>query len=258
MPIDAETGQVTDSLRADLIAMIVARHQASPRQRQVALGPSNVSHPCMRKMAYGMMAAPRANPEYDPLPSIIGTAVHTWLESACRHANETLGRERWIPESRVQVAEGLSGTSDVYDCDTQTVIDWKTSGYTRFATYKKDPGPVFRLQVQLYGLGFERAGLPVKNVALAFLPRAGQLSRMHLWKALYDRDAALAGLAKRDAVMEMVDELQVEQFPERYAQIPTEPYDCFFCPWFHPRPWSAMQCAGDETSPLATTNGANR
>lgn len=229
----------------DLVSMIRGRHEATPRHQQIELGPSDVSHPCMRKMAYGMLQAPKSNPDYDPLPSIIGVATHAWLESACEHANKVLGRERWIPESRVNVTAGLSGSSDVYDTDTQTVIDWKVPGATRFLKYVKDPGPLYRLQVQFYGLGFERAGLEVRRVAIAFLPRAGTLRKMHLWEADYDREAALAGLRKRDAVIGLINDLEVEANPERYGWIPTEPYDCLFCPWWNPQPRNAFQCIGD-------------
>jgi hypothetical protein len=234
-----------DQLWFDLRDMIQARHEATPRHQQVELGPSDVSHPCMRKMAFGMMQVPQSNPDYDPLPSIIGVATHTWLESAVNHANEVLGRERWIPESRVHVTEGLSGSSDVYDSDTQTVVDWKIPGATRFLKYIKDPGPLYKLQVQFYGLGFENAGLPVKRVAIAFIPRAGTLRKMHLWQADYDRQAALAGLRKRDAVIALINDLEIESNPERYHWIPAEPFDCLFCPWWNPQPRNAFQCQGD-------------
>ena len=52
------------------------------------------AHPCHRKMAYGIMAEPGSNPQFDPLPSIIGTAVRTLARppTAPAHANEALGR----------------------------------------------------------------------------------------------------------------------------------------------------------------------
>lgn len=234
-----------DPLWTDLHDMIVARHNATPRHQQIELGPSDVSHPCMRKMAYGMMQVPTCNPEYDPLPSIIGVATHTWLESACEYANKQLGRERWLSENKVDVSPSLRGHSDLYDVDTHTVIDWKVPGHSRFDKYRKDPGPIYRQQIQFYGLGFERAGLPVKRVAIAFIPRAGTLRKMHLWQADYDRELALAGLRKRDAVIGMIDDFGVETNPARYEWFPTTPYDCLFCPWWKPEPTNSFQCRGD-------------
>lgn len=240
-----ETAEPEDPLRADLIAMIRARHDATPRHMQKELGPSEVAHPCMRRMSFGMMDVDRCNAEYDPLPSILGVAGHKWLESAAKLANQRLRRQRWLVETRVNVAPGLSGSCDLYDFDTATVIDWKIPGYTRFVSYLKHPGPVYRNQVHLYGKGFVNAGLPVKTVAIAFLPRAGTLHKMHIWSEDYDPELADAILTKRDAVIGLLDDLQVESNPERYQWIPIEPYDCVFCPWWKPDPRSPIQCKGD-------------
>lgn len=245
--IDQYNATPETPLRQALSDMIIARHQATPRHLQVELGPSEVGHPCMRKMAYGMMDVPKSNPPFDPLASIIGTATHTWLETAAAHANTVLGRQRWITEMRVEVAPGLSGSCDLYDCDTQTVIDWKVPGTLRFAKYKKNPGPVYINQVFMYGLGFENAGYPVSTVAIAFIPRGKSLRSMHLWSAPYDREIAEAALKRRIAVIEMLDQFDVENNPDRYQWFPTEPWDCPFCPWWSPRPdGSGLQCKGDQ------------
>jgi hypothetical protein len=233
-----------DYLRDDLIAMIHARNDATPRHLQKELGPSEVAHPCMRRMAFGIMDVPRCNPQYDPLPSIVGTATHKWLESAAMHANNELGYQRWIVETRVNVAPGLSGSCDLYDHDTATVIDWKVLGDNSFKRNHAHISPVYAQQVQFYGLGFENAGLPVKQVAVAILPRGGTLTRMHLWRTDYRRETALAGLARREAVMLMLNDFRVEVDPARYRWIPIAPYDCAFCPWFRPEPKSPIQCDG--------------
>lgn len=232
-------------LRDDLMAMIVDRYRATPRHLQVALGPSQIAHPCMRKIALGLMAEPRTNPEFDPLASIIGTAMHSWLETAAQLANEILGRERWLTETRVHVAPELSGSSDLYDCDTQTVIDWKTASLARLKAYRKDPGIAFKTQVQLYGMGFSRAGLPVRRVALAFIPRAATLKSMHVWTDDYRPEVAQWAIDRRDQAIALCDDLQVEQHPERYAWIPAQVYDCNYCPWFAPRSSDPLCCKGD-------------
>lgn len=240
-----EAKPAPDQLWTDLHQMILARDYATPRHRQTALGPSDVAHPCMRRMAYGMTASPVGNPQDDPLPSIIGVATHKWLESAARHANMVLDRQRWLVETRVNVAPGLSGSCDLYDIDTATVIDWKVPGNHRFAMYVKDPGPVYKTQVFLYGKGFENAGRPVRRVAIAFLPRGKTLRSMHVWKADYDPAIAEEALRRRVAVIGLLDDLQVEVHPERYSWIPVTPYDCAFCPWASPNPRGPFQCKGD-------------
>ena len=243
-----EHAALDDPIRTGLRDMILARDAATPRHMQRELGPSDVAHPCMRRMAYGITEADRSNPPFDPLASIIGTATHTWLESAAQHANTVLGYDRWITERRVEVAPGLSGSCDLYDCDTQTVIDWKVPGTLRFAKYKKDPGPVYKTQVQMYGLGFTRAGFPVETVAIAFVPRGKTLRSMHVWSAPYDEAVAQQAVARRQAVIEMMDEFDVEKNPDRFQWFPTSPYDCEFCPWWSPRPSTGLQCDGKETT----------
>lgn len=242
----AKLVEPADPLAMDLIAMIKQRNDATPRHLQKDLGPSEVAHPCMRKMAFGMMDVPRCNPPYDPLPSIIGGATHKWLDSAAMYANTLLGRQRWLSETKVNVAPGLSGTADLYDGDTGTVVDWKVPGDNRFKQYKHDPGPVYKNQVFLYGKGFENAGLAVKTVAIALLPVGKTLRSMHVWKADYDPAIADRILAHRDAVIGLLDEFQVESHPARYEWVPITPYDCGFCPWFRPEPETPLQCKGDQ------------
>lgn len=241
-----EHAALDDPIRTTLRDMILARDHATPRHLQRELGPSEVAHPCMKKMAYGIAEVPPTNPPYDPLASIIGTATHTWLESAAVHANMVLGRTRWLTETRVEVAPGLSGSCDLYDTDTDTVIDWKVPGTLRFTKYKKDPGPVYKTQVQMYGLGFAKMGFTPQTVAIAFVPRGKTLRSMHVWSAPYDEAVAQQAVARRQAVIEMMDEFDVENNPERYEWFATEPYDCQFCPWWSPRPSTALQCKGDQ------------
>jgi len=236
---------LADPLRNDLLAMIRTRDDATPRHMQKALGPSDVSTPCMRKLAYAMMDEPGSNPPFDPLPSIIGTAVHAWLESAARHANQVLGRVRWLTETRVEVAPGLSGSCDLYDMDTGTVIDWKVVGTPRLRMYRKDPGRPYKTQVYLYGRGFENMGLPVNKVAIAFVPRGATLHSLHVWSADYDPKVADWALAQRETVIGLLDDLDVGRHPERYAWIPATQSDCVFCPWYANKPTGPLQCKGD-------------
>lgn len=240
----SETLPPTDPLREELINMIRARDAATPRHLQKELGPSEVGHPCMRKMAFGMMDIPRSNPQFDPLPSIIGTATHKWLESAAAYANTQLGRQRWLIETRVNVATGLAGSCDLYDRDNAIVIDWKVPGDNQFKLKSKHMTTTYQNQVHLYGYGYERAGLPVKEVAIALLPRGGTLSKMHLWREDYSRERAEAILKRRDAVIALINDFRVEIDPGRYQWIPIKPEDCIWCPWFKPDPKSPIQCNG--------------
>lgn len=246
----AEASPERDPLRDALIHMIRQRDDATPRHLQVELGPSEVGHPCMRKLAYGMMQVPACNPPWDPLPSIIGTAAHTWMESAAEHANKVLAEQdqpqRWITENRVTVANGLAGSCDLYDMWTDTVIDHKFPGPTAFRQYVKDPGIPYRTQVHLYGKGFANMKLPVKKVAIAFIPRSGKLSDMHLFQEDYDPAIADAALKRRNMAILLINDLEVEEHPDRYQLIPATPYDCRLCPWWKPEPTSPLECRGDQ------------
>jgi hypothetical protein len=239
------TNPVDDPVMVDIKAMMYQRYKATPRHLQVELGPSEIPHPCRRKLAYGLMAIPGCNIDSDPLPSIVGTAAHTWMESAARLANERLGRERWLIESRVKVDDTLSGSCDLYDKDTFTVIDHKFPGTNRFDMYKKHMSPIFIGQVNLYGYGFEKAGHPVKDVAIALFPRGGRLKNMHLWKQPYNPELARQILARRDEVIALCNDLEVENNPERYHWIQETPVDCIWCEWFSRTPRGPLQCGGD-------------
>jgi len=235
----------SDPLRDDLVAMIRSRDAATPRHLQVELGPSDVSHPCHRRMAYGIMAEPGGNPDFDPLPAIIGTAVHSWLDGAAQHANEVLGRERWLTETRVEVAPGLSGSCDLFDLDTGTVIDWKVVGTPRLAKYRKDPGPLYKAQVHLYGRGFQNAGHQVNRVAIAFVPRGATLHSLHVWSADYDPKITDDVLTRREQVISLLSDFDIENNPDRYSWFPVEPLDCVFCSWYSTNPTGPLQCGGN-------------
>jgi hypothetical protein len=199
----------------------------------------------MKKMAFGIMEVPRCNPEYDPLPSIFGVAMHTWLQAAAEYDNELLGRRRWITETRVEVTPGLSGSADLYDTDTDTVIDWKNLGYTSFVDKVKDPGFTYKGQLQLYGKGFQNAGFDVKRVAIAILPRSGTLTKMSLDHLVpYDEAQANAIIARREAVIAMLHDFDIEDHPERYDWFPVAPSECVFCPWWRPEARGPLQCSG--------------
>src|SRR6266581_2861069 len=121
------TGVQGHPLRQPIIDMIMHKYRQTPRHLQRELGPSEIGEECTRKLAQNIMHERVIN-EGDPWPSIVGTATHTWMDSACHLWNEHIGRVRFLPEQEVMARDGLPGHCDCLDVDTLTVIDWKNVG----------------------------------------------------------------------------------------------------------------------------------
>lgn len=234
----------SDTLLDDLKSMLKQHAYSHPRSQQVALGPSQVGHPCARNLLSGMIArdtSSNVNPKFDPLPSYIGVASHKSMEAAAELDNARRLREgreeRWIPEREVRVTEGLTGTCDLYDIETDTVIDYKFPGTTKMTQYRRDgPSVLYRVQAHLYGKGFLNEGYPVKRVGIWFLPRSGLLSTSKLWIEDYNEDLVREQLSRWWALAVVLDELRLAEHPERLSLIPLTPYECTWCPWFSVNP----------------------
>ena len=252
----------SDELARSLRDMIRNGSRMMPRSQQKALGPSEVGHPCPRKLAYGLMDEPGEPGFSDPLPSLIGTAFHTWLEWAAAQHNTQLGYERWLPETKVTVREGLSGTCDLYDCNTDTVVDHKIVGKSSYDTYTRHgPSSTYRAQVHLYGAGYRNLGFDVKNVAIHFIPRTtAQLHKTHVWSEPYNQALVDSVLARLDAVTLLIEAFDVERNPNGYMNIPTMPETCRFCRWWSPDADGSnpLRCNGKTSQEQpGTTEGNN-
>jgi hypothetical protein len=223
------------TIAADLQTVIKDAAANAPRSRQVAIGPSEVGQECTRRLAYKVLDWPTVNTDSDPLPSWVGTGAHAMNAEAFERANE---REpgRWLVEQRVQVAPGLAGSCDLYDTRTETVIDHKFVGTGSMRKYKTGgPSTVYRVQTHLYALGIENAGRTPKRVAIAFFPRGGLLSGLHVWTEPYDRQLALDAVARLETIKLAVISLDPEATPANWAYLPTSPgHGCEYCPWYLP------------------------
>ncbi|ASR85946.1 Cas4 family endonuclease [Mycobacterium Phage Niklas] len=271
-----ETQEFNAGLLADLKGVFRRAWAQHGRSLQKALGPSEIGHPCPRRLASSMMEYDRINPEGDPLPAWLGTAGHTKFEDAVNLDNERLIDQwlkdrqqrctvlrgvtggddpqyvgRWFTERRVNVRGSLSGTCDLYDTWTDTVIDLKFPGASRFQEYKKfgpiDKAPEYRVQAHAYGRGYRNEGFPVKRVAIWFIPRGGTLSASFVWSEPYSDEIIDQALDKLDNILIALDELRIDQHPERIALVPKVPSSCMFCPFFSPVPNPEVPhaCTGD-------------
>lgn len=244
-----------DPLTSTLVDRIRGAAAAAPRSQQRRIGPSEVDPPCDLRLAYRLMDWPVVSAGGDPWASTVGTAVHAWLADAFEMWNKA-EPGRWLVEQRVTVAPGLSGSCDLYDTATNTVIDHKVVGATAMKKYRKSgPRPQYVSQAHLYGLGWENAGRTPERVALAFYARSGNLGDTWVWSAPYDRAHAERALRRLDTVRQLLVTVDPETNPAMWALLPRTPgSECRYCPWFRPGSNElARGCPGD----LPPTEQAN-
>jgi hypothetical protein len=243
-----------NDLKQTVTTLIALTDNLSHRSLQRRIGPSEVGTPCLRRLAYKLHDEPEPNASADSWLATVGTAVHAWLAEALQKQNQLLGRERWLVEQRVQIRMNLSGSTDAYDTDTDTVIDWKVVGPTRLKEYKANgPGLQYRSQGHLYGAGWENAGRTPKTVAIVFLPRNAPLNNLHVWSEPYDRTVAQAALDRLDAVTALLGVTEPEKTGHAgWAQIPaTGGHACLYCPFYRAGSQDlATGCPGDPDNPV--------
>lgn len=94
----------------------------APRQVQRHLGPSELGVECDRQVVHKLTGQPDTNHVVDPWPSIVGTAIHAWLDTTFTNAQPP---GRWLPERKVAPTDEHPGTADLYDARNFRVIDHK-------------------------------------------------------------------------------------------------------------------------------------
>ncbi len=224
------------------IARMIRRHELTrDRSLQVALGPSQIGIGCDRSLAYMVSVANgdedrTGNTRNDPLPAIIGTAMHAWMEEAAAKDNMISsgvngGSDRWKTEVEVSMRTPagriIPGSVDLWDEHTFTVIDHKVLGVSTLRRMKADgPGEQYHTQIQLYGYGMEMTHGYVPNaVALCLIPRNGTIGTIQYIEFPYDRDYAQRALARYDSIVSA----QETRGWERIEAIP-EDTRCRYCP----------------------------
>ena len=217
---------------ADRIKAVVNNRSANaPRSQQKRIGLSEVGEICVRKISYKLLDWEKTNPSTDPWASISGTALHSWLADAFMDFPD-----KYLVEHKVQVTDELSGTADLFDIENKMVIDHKCVGATSMKSRKKG-GMTHqqRVQINLYALGFEREGLDVQKVALAFYPLGGRLDGLHTIVEPYNRQLALDAIQRLQDTQVLLWQLDPEANPKNWELIPTTPsLFCSYCPWYLP------------------------
>lgn len=243
---------VADELR-EVIEGAILNH---PRSLQSAIGPSEIGGACARKIGYKLLGWP--DPPRVNWAATIGTAVHAWMENTfdldnVARAPHLGGQERWYIEERVTVGYVpgmgfITGSCDLYDRITGTVIDWKVVGPTQLRKYKSQgPSAQYRGQAHLYGQGWANRGLPVSQVMICFLPRNGSLEEAYIWSEPWQPAVAKAALDR----LARISQTCTEHGEDAPALLETAETYCGHCPYFKAGSADPRQgCPGDPASPL--------
>lgn len=252
----------TDLLRAELIDGIRRAIEQHPRSQQVQIGPSEVGHPCARRIGYKLLDYDE-NPGEPNWKATVGTAIHAWLEEVFGADNVANydpagGVTRWVLEATLDCGDvagvSIPGHCDLYDQVTHTVVDWKTVGPTQLKKYKANgPGQQYRAQAHIYGRGWARKGRPVKHVAVMFLPRNGELREAVWWSEPYDEQVALDALKRLEGI-----QLTVTAMGDNALRLlPTADAWCGLCP-YHLRNSTDLTrgCPGDPAVQQPRTTSA--
>lgn len=111
-------------ITAQTVRDLIAAHDAArPRSRQTAVGPSNLSSPCSRKLVYQILGVPKVVGDTVNLAAWVGTSIHAQMERVLD------GVDGWETEIPVRLKLGggieLRGSIDAYHRPSGTIVDWK-------------------------------------------------------------------------------------------------------------------------------------
>lgn len=228
-----------------------------PRSLQKRIGPSEIGHPCPRRIGYKLLGAPEWNDQIN-WKAYVGTAMHAQLEKVLDAHNlahePQIGEERFYIEQKVSAGEingeTIDGSTDVYDRVTATVVDWKLTGPSMRKGYARNgPGHTYKTQAHAYGRGWTRLGLPVDNVMIVFLPRNEDLRHTVIWHEPYDEQIAIDGFNRASAIDSTCKALGVAAL----AQLPTADAYCTRCPFYVAGSQNlAAGCPGDPQARTST------
>jgi CRISPR/Cas system-associated exonuclease Cas4 (RecB family) len=206
-----------------LVKALHDKENNRPRSTQVQIGPSELGG-CRRKVWYRLNNQPETNDAELKLAAIMGTAIHSAIESAFAGNNSIL------LESTVEY-NGMKAHVDAFLPDTGDVIDWKTVKAKNLSYF---PSQQQRWQVQVYGYLIEKSGVgKPKTVNLVAIPRDGDERDIKVHSEPYDEKIALEALDWLAAIKESAE----APAPER-----DESYCKFYCKYYDST--GEMGCVG--------------
>lgn len=247
-PLYVQNGNTPWAQRyAQELREVVLKYAARlPRNVQRHLGPSELGHHCDRQLV-GKMAGVEfrggGNMLHDSWPSIVGTALHSFMEEAFSWDSQVNSGGRWLTETRVTPDPGAvephPGTADLFDTLYGVLGDHKMQSEAIRTRLRRDGLPYhYYIQMLLYALGYMHKGYNVQRVVLISWPRTkSSLDDMYVHEHLI----TAADLREAESVLEKtVVREQLAKFVAsgemQFWDIPAAPSDedCQYCPFFNP------------------------
>lgn len=228
---------------ADLRRIIEADITNQPRSLQKRIGPSELGIDCDRCITHKLVGTPEVEQPAAWLP-YVGTAMHQQLEDVfARHENTRISLglgERFMAETRVTVGTigdtPITGSSDLFDTHTGTVIDWKLVGTTTLRKARAHgASDQYRTQAMLYGRGFENRGFTVRNVCIYYLPRnAVSLADGYAWTAAYQPRLADEALDRANRIHNLIQAVGAHAAINQQPEHTDTGFTCRNWPDYHP------------------------
>lgn len=200
------------------------------RDKQKRIGPSSLGNPCPHCLGREMYMTDNDVEGFDQDFSMypwIGTAVHAYLERMVFQTPDFL-HEQKLYVGDVPLYGPIKGTADLVHKEATEhldtfVGDWKIVGLKKIKSYRVNGAPKqYRFQAQLYARGCELAGIPVRGIAIIFIPRdSGNANDIFIHEEAYQPEMAESALARAGAIYKVV-------LNEGYETLPSDP-DCWTC-----------------------------
>lgn len=225
-----------EQVAARLKEMFHAYWSRQERSQQKHLGPSEIGHPCDRRLALSLMQAPPVNPGGDGWAAFVGTCVHVGLADMFMWADGDTGRFATEVPLEFPYAVVPRGTTDCLDRVLCLVLDQKVlGGWSLDKLSTNGPPEHYRVQVHTYGLGLTLRGERIEKVAIVAWPRErSSLDGLYVWEEDYDASVARTALERASRIGGMVADLtdaDAKQKAEMAGTFPIDNSDCRFCKW---------------------------
>ena len=222
-------GNAQNETRKAIIDAITAHAVNRPRAQQVEVGPSGIGVSCERQLGYRLLNIGKTRLQgAAPWMPQIGTAVHTYLETIFAPL------DRYMTETPVVIKYKdleIPGTVDLYDRETNTVIDFKLTGEAGINNARRgNTSAQYQVQVQLYAKGLQQAGFAVDNVAILFLPRNKELTDSVMWQSAYEPQIAEMYLNRYNLIKNVTAVNNVKAL----TMLDTADAPCVWCDWYNP------------------------